>query len=239
MVGQCICEDGFYPDQNKKLCLKGRQLLEKCAQHHECTYLYGYCDPNRNECFCDPKDSVRVNNDCIKKTLYGQICHHKFSDLVCQMSVPQTICSRFTNRCVCDYGFYFMHNECKRVDVNRLGIDDFHTLDDNKNPMTYIVIVFCTVFGFTIFASILIKMFRRPVARRPIALYDVSDRSTDTSHERRPPSAPPVYSESRLRNSSQTTDSHITISDNEDKPPSYEEAISSSYCFDHNTSTVA
>ena len=43
---------------------------------------------------------------------------------------------------------------------NRLGIDDFHTLDDNKNPMTYIVIVFCTVFGFTIFASILIKMFQ-------------------------------------------------------------------------------
>lgn len=241
-VGQCICEEGFYPDHNKKLCLKGRHILDKCAQHHECTYLFGYCDPNRNECSCDPKDSVRVNNNCIRKTFYGQNCHHKFPDLVCQLSLPYSICSRYTNRCVCDFGFIYLSNECKRVDINRLGIsDDFRTIEDNKNPMTYIVIVFCTVFGFTIFASILIKMFRRPyprpVPRRPIALYDVSERSTHSLHESRPPSAPPVYSESRLRNGSQTTGSHITVNDNEDKPPSYEEAISSSYCLDQNTST--
>ena len=236
-VGQCLCEYGFYRDFNKNLCVEGRHIHEKCAIHQECAYQYGYCEPSTSKCLCDPSVSIDFNMQCVKRTPYGHTCHDKYPDLVCELSLPHTLCSKYTERCVCENGFLFMSNECQKININRFAFgDDFRHMDDNRNPMTYILIFFSAIFGVTIIASILIKMFRRPDPRLPrLALYDTnrtSDRPNGYTRESRgPPTAPPDYSESRLRESSQTLRSNS--SDNEDKPPSYEEAISGHYSLSH------
>ena len=80
IVGQCLCEFGYYHDFRKHLCLEGRELHEKCTAHHECAYQFGYCDPNSWKCMCDPNESIHFNLKCVKKTIYGHTCHEKYPD---------------------------------------------------------------------------------------------------------------------------------------------------------------
>ena len=234
IVGQCICEDGYYADRRKQLCRVGKALYEKCGQTSECTYIWGYCDPKENQCVCDPNTSVLFNLQCVQKTPYGHKCNDLFPDLICELSSPHTICSKYNNRCVCENGFLFISNECQRININRFAFgDDMRPIDDNRNPMTYILIFFCTIFFVTIIASILIKLFRRPVVRLPLAAYDTTRSSAQPTNSnyyspepRGAPSAPPVYSESSLRDIPLNVGSN---SDSDDKPPSYEEAISGQF----------
>jgi hypothetical protein len=231
----CVCSNGYLPDLQNQLCYKSSSLHEQCKQDRECSFKFGVCHKTKSVCVCDERaiPLSTYNTICVQKTNYGDVCHHEYGDIVCKSSGDHLICNKITNRCVCEDGYLFKGDKCETTSVNRYGIeDDFYESESKKNPMTYIMLTFSSVFVFTILVSIVIKTCRGRHSPRQLVS---SNRQTEINVHRDEgsgrPSAPPVYSETAdsihlaFRDRSLTIDSRNIVIDNEDKPPTYEEAI--------------
>lgn len=234
----CVCSNGYLPDLQNQVCYKSLGLYESCKQDRECNFKFGVCDKTKSICICHERalELRTYNTFCVQKTNYGDVCHYEYGDIVCKSSADHLICSKYTNRCVCEDGYLFKGDKCQTISDNRYGIEDeFNEIGSKKNPMTYIMLTFSSVFVFTILVSILIKTCRGRHSPIQLASYATNNRQTQVNVDRDEgsgrPSAPPVYSETidnihlAFRDRSLTIDSRNIVVDNEDKPPTYEEAV--------------
>jgi hypothetical protein len=121
-IRKCVCDENYFFDHSKSVCIRNKMLLEKCEMDAECDSINAVCNSIYNVCMCKPgykqmnsslykcdKDSKTVPNFSeilYSKSLklYGQQCYNSYE---CKLFM---IC--LNGKCKCHKEFTYQYGHC-------------------------------------------------------------------------------------------------------------------------------